>query len=114
MPQRAAAAVHARSGQVEVEWGRDEAGLYAVPLHVSFEDRPGMLAAITQTVDRRGRQHPELPDGRPTTAGIGGADLIVDIDGREHLDRIFAALRQLPGVTGVGSGPSSFARRASF
>ncbi|MCU0292825.1 MAG: hypothetical protein MUF10_12685, partial [Thermoanaerobaculaceae bacterium] len=44
----------------------------------------------------------------------GAADLIVDIDGREHLNRIFAALRVLPGVTGVGSGPSSFARRASF
>jgi len=25
-----------------------EAGVYSVPLHVGFEDRPGLLAAVTQ------------------------------------------------------------------
>ena len=34
--------------EVEVEWGGRSAGVYSVPLHVTFEDRPGMLAAISQ------------------------------------------------------------------
>ncbi len=99
--------------QVKVEWGATQGTTYAVPLNVSFEDRPGMLAAITQTVNG---EDANIRSCQMATHDRhhGAADLIVDIDGREHLNRIFAALRLISGVTGVGSGPSSFARRSTF
>jgi GTP pyrophosphokinase len=98
---------------VKVEWGSSQGASYAVPLNVSFDDRPGMLAAITQTVngeDANIRSCQMASRDRHR----GAADLIIDIRGREHLSRVFGALRKIPGVTGVASGPSSFARRSEF
>ena len=98
---------------VKVEWGPTEGGTYAVPLNVSFDDRPGMLAAITQAVTA---QEANIRSCQMTTRDgrRGAADLIVDIRGREHLGQVFGALRQLAGVTSVASGPSAFSRRSQF
>ncbi|HPC82674.1 MAG TPA: bifunctional (p)ppGpp synthetase/guanosine-3',5'-bis(diphosphate) 3'-pyrophosphohydrolase [Thermoanaerobaculaceae bacterium] len=98
---------------VKVEWGPTQGASYAVPLNVSFEDRPGMLAAITQAVtgeEANIRSCQMAAHDRRR----GAADLIIDIQGREHLARVFGALRQVPGVTGVASGPSVFSRRSEF
>lgn len=98
---------------VKVDWGPTQGASYAVPLNVSFDDRPGMLAAISQAVTG---ENANIRSCQMATHDRrhGTADLVVDIRGREHLARVFAALRQLPGVTGVASGPSAFSRRSEF
>ncbi len=85
--------------EVEVEWG-GVTGAFSVPLHVSFEDRPGMLAAISQVTNGEGANvrscHLSTHEGQ-----LGTADLVVDVQGREHLERLLAVLRRVPGVTTV-------------
>ncbi|MEW6338666.1 MAG: RelA/SpoT family protein [Acidobacteriota bacterium] len=95
--------------EVEVEWG-GEAGSYPAPLHVGFEDRPGMLAALSQAVSGEEANirscHLATHEGR-----MGTADLVVDVRGRGHLERVVAALRRVGGVTTVEGSNAAQARR---
>ena len=85
--------------EVEVEWG-GVTGAFSVPLHVSFEDRPGMLAAISQEANGENANirscHLATHEGQ-----LGTADLVVDVNGRDHLEKLLVVLRRLPGVTTV-------------
>jgi (p)ppGpp synthase/HD superfamily hydrolase len=82
--------------EVEVEWG-GEAGSYPVPVHITFEDRPGMLASISQAVaveEANVRScHLATQEDR-----LGTADLVVEARGRRHLEKVLGALRRVPGV----------------
>jgi GTP pyrophosphokinase len=95
--------------EVEVEWG-GATGAFSVPLHVAFEDRPGMLAAISQAANGDNANirscHLATHEGQ-----LGTADLVVDVNGREHLERVIATLRRLPGVTTVDTNVTVHARR---
>jgi guanosine-3',5'-bis(diphosphate) 3'-pyrophosphohydrolase len=95
--------------EVEVEWGT-EAAAFSVPLHVSFEDRPGMLAALSQAANGENANirscHLATHEGQ-----LGTADLVVDVNGREHLENVIAVLRQLPGVTMVETNVAIHPRR---
>ena len=85
--------------EVEVEWG-GVTGAFAVPLHVSFEDRPGMLAAISQAAND---EDANIRSCQLATNSerLGTAELVVDVNGREHLEKLLVVLRHIPGVTTV-------------
>ncbi len=95
--------------EVAVEWG-GEVGAFAVPIQVNFEDRPGMLAALSQAVNAEGANirscHLNTHEDR-----LGTADLVVDVQGRGHLEKLLAMLRKIPGVTTVDVGVSTHLRR---
>jgi guanosine-3',5'-bis(diphosphate) 3'-pyrophosphohydrolase len=95
--------------EVEVEWGTETAA-FSVPLHVTFEDRPGMLAALSQAANGENANirscHLATHEGQ-----LGTADLVVDVKGREHLENVIAVLRQLPGVTMVETNVAIHPRR---
>ena len=95
--------------EVEVEWG-GVTGAFAVPVHVGFEDRSGMLAALSQAANGEGADirscHLATNEDR-----LGTADLVVDVSGRGHLERVLAALRHLAGVTSVDVSLTTPARR---
>ncbi len=95
--------------EVEVEWA-GEAGVYSVPLHVGFEDRPGMLAAISQgaTGEEANIRSCHLSTNDD---GLGIADLVVDVRGRDHLERVTAALRRVTGVMTIESDSVLHGRR---
>lgn len=86
--------------EVEVEWGSGEESAYPVPLAVGFEDRPGILAAVSQALSGENINVRSL---HMATAedGLGQADLVIDVKGRDGLNRIVAVLRHIAGVTGV-------------
>jgi len=92
--------------EVEVEWG-SETGAYAVPIHVAFEDRSGILAGISQAITGEGGDirscHLATHD-----AGLGTVDFVVQVHDRDHLRRILTAIR---GVSGVASADSRSTRR---
>jgi guanosine-3',5'-bis(diphosphate) 3'-pyrophosphohydrolase len=95
--------------EVEVEWGGD-LGHYPAPLHVTFEDRPGMLASISQAAagedaNIRSCQLATYDDR------LGTADLVVDVRGRDHLERVLAAVRRVAGVTSAEGSTASQGRR---
>ncbi len=83
--------------EVEVAW-EGESGSYSVPVHVSFEDRTGMLAAISKAVADQGANvrscHLSTHD-----ESLGTIDLIIEVRGRDHLERVLASLRAVAGVT---------------
>lgn len=85
--------------EVEVSW-EGETGAYSVPVHVSFEDRCGMLAAVSKAVADQGANirscHLATND-----ESFGTIDLILEVRGRDHLERVLAALRTVTGVTRV-------------
>jgi GTP pyrophosphokinase len=101
--------LYAAEREVDVTWA-SEGGAFAVPLHIGFEDKPGMLAALSQAaiaLDANIRScHLATHEER-----LGTADLTVDVKGREHLERLVSALRRVSGVTSVDPGISAQTRR---
>jgi len=95
--------------EVAVEWG-GETGAFAVPIAVGFEDRPGMLAALSQAASG---EDANIRSCQLNTHEdqLGTADLVIDVNGRRHLERVLAVLRRIPGVTTVEAGFSSQGRR---
>ena len=95
--------------EVEVEWAGVE-GAFAVPLNVGFEDRPGMLASISQAANGENANirscHLSTNEDR-----LGTAELVVDVQGREHLEKVLVALRHIPGVTSVETSVTAPGRR---
>jgi GTP pyrophosphokinase len=95
--------------EVEVEWG-GEAGSYPVPVHVTFEDRPGMLAAISQAVaveDANIRScHLATQEDR-----LGTVDLVVEARGRRHLEKVLGSLRRVAGVINADGSAVAAGRR---
>ena len=84
--------------EVEVEWG-GVTGAFAVPLHVGFEDRPGMLASISQAANGEDANirscHLSTNEDR-----LGTADLVVDVNGRAHLGASRARRVLAPPLSG--------------
>ncbi len=88
------------SREIDVEWERADDASFTVDLEIRTEDRPGLLAKITQTIAAANSniqtiQARTLPDG---TATIDGSVTTPD---RRHLDKLLVALRSLPGVNQV-------------
>ena len=88
------------SREIEVEWESEKNTLFTVDLEIQTEDRPGLLAKMTQIISAANSNIQSIeartrPDG---TATIEGSITTVD---RKHLDKLLVALRALPGVTQV-------------
>jgi len=84
--------------EVEVRWGSVE-GSYPMPVSVLFEDRPGMLAAISQAVTNAGSNIRSCHLATEDRCGV--VNLEVDVAGRDHLEKVMAAIRRVSGVTQV-------------
>ncbi len=84
--------------------GLVDAGRYQ-QISIQVSDTPGELAAITAAIASEGgnilevehnREAPQLP------VGVAILDLVLEVDGPEHFDRVLAALTAA-GITRVGS-----------
>ncbi|MDW7968717.1 MAG: bifunctional (p)ppGpp synthetase/guanosine-3',5'-bis(diphosphate) 3'-pyrophosphohydrolase [Thermoanaerobaculum sp.] len=87
--------------KVEVHWSLTD-GSYPMPFHVFFEDRPGMLAAISQAITNAGSNIRSCHLATEDRCGV--VNLEVDVSGREQLDQVLSLVRRVPGVTRVGYG----------
>ncbi len=90
-----------RERVADVEWmkgGEEEA--YSVTLHVLVEDRPGALAAVTQSI---ANIKTNIRDARATVNadGRGEITITVEIFDMKHLDRVTGAVKTVPGVIDV-------------
>ena len=88
------------SREIEVEWERADDASFTVELEIRTEDRPGLLAKITQVISAANSniqsiQARTLPDGTATI------DSNVTTPDRKHLDKLLVSLRGLPGVNQV-------------
>ncbi len=87
--------------EVEVRWG-SLGGSYPMPLHVFFEDRPGMLAAISQAITSAGSNIRTCHLATEDRCGV--VNLEVDVSGRDQLEKVVALIRRVSGVTRVDFG----------
>ena len=87
--------------EVEVRWGSLGAS-YPMPLHVFFEDRPGMLAAISQAITSAGSNIRTCHLATEDRCGV--VNLEVDVSGRDQLEKVVALIRRVSGVTRVDFG----------
>ncbi len=86
---------------VEVEWAKsDKKEIQSVRIHVTTENRTGMLAGITNAIA-------EIKTGiRDARANVsrddrGLVEVTVEVFDKKHLDRVLASLQQVPGVIAV-------------
>ena len=87
---------------IPVEWVKADSdpGRYAVSLRVTTEDRPGMLADLTQAI---ANMSTNLRDARASVDADarGHIELTVEVFDLKHLERLTAALKSVPDVIGV-------------
>jgi GTP pyrophosphokinase len=87
---------------VPVAWVRTETdpSRYPVSLRVTTEDRPGMLADLTQAI---ANVSTNLRDARATVdqSGHGQIELTVEVFDLKHLERVTAAIKGVADVLGV-------------
>jgi GTP diphosphokinase / guanosine-3',5'-bis(diphosphate) 3'-diphosphatase len=88
------------SREIHVEWEKAKEASFTVDLTIETEDRPGMLAKITQVISAAGSniRSIEARTSRDGTAVIEGSITTVN---RRHLEKLLVSLGALPGVTGV-------------
>ena len=86
--------------EIEVEWHSAKDSSFTVDLQIRTEDRPGMLARITQVISAAGSniRSIEARTSRDGTATIEGSVTTRD---RRHLEKLLTTLRGVPGVTEV-------------
>ncbi len=86
--------------EIDVEWATQAQGSYPISLLIETEDRPGMLARLTEAIARleTNIRQIEADTDRP---GRGNIEIVVEVANRAHLERIRQALRGLPGVLEV-------------
>jgi GTP pyrophosphokinase len=86
--------------EIEVEWHSAKDSSFTVDLEIRTEDRPGMLAKITQVISAAGSniRAIEARTSRDGTAAIEGSVTTRD---RRHLEKLLVMLRGVPGVTEV-------------
>ncbi len=87
--------------EIEVRWGAG-GGSYPVRLAVFFEDRPGMLAAISQAITNAGSNIRTCHLATEDRCGV--VNLEVDVSGRDHLEKVVGLIRRVSGVTHVDCG----------
>jgi GTP pyrophosphokinase len=97
--------------EIEVEWAREAGGTYPVALTVETEDRPGMIAKLTESIADLETNIRQL-EAETSETGRGLIDVIVEVRDRRHLEKIRQALRAVSGVLNVERRPGATARRA--
>lgn len=87
---------------IPVEWVKasSDPTRYAVSLRVTTEDRPGMLADLTQTIANLSTN---LTDAHASVdeQARGQIELTIEVFDLKHLERLTAALKSVPDVIGV-------------
>jgi GTP pyrophosphokinase len=88
------------SREIEVEWHAGKDASFTVDLEVQVEDRPGILARITQVISDAA-SNIESIEARTSPGGTAVIEGSVTTPDRRHLDRLLLAIRGVPGVTSV-------------
>jgi GTP pyrophosphokinase len=85
--------------EIEVEWGQEKDAVFGVSLTLETEDRPGMLAKVTDAITKAGSNitHFEAQT-HETGASIG---VICQLKNRKQLDKMLREVRAIPGVLRV-------------
>ena len=83
--------------RVNVAWGKHGTELYDTEITLTTEDRPGMVAAISEGIQRLGINVQRF-HGSATEEGAGLFHIALRVRDRAHLVELMAGLRRIRGV----------------
>ena len=83
--------------RVNVAWGKHGTELYDTEIALTTEDRPGMVAAISEGIQRVGINVQRF-HGSATEEGAGLFHIALRVRDRTHLVELMASLRRIRGV----------------
>ncbi|MFQ5701765.1 MAG: RelA/SpoT family protein, partial [Acidobacteriota bacterium] len=86
--------------RIEVTWAKGDDQLYGARLVLDTEDRPGLLARITNAIADE-KTNISNVDARTSDQETGRISIVLEVRDREHLDRLIGRLRRLPGIRSV-------------
>jgi len=86
--------------EIEVEWARQDGGVYRVTLWIETEDRPGMIAKLTESIAKLESNIRQF-EAQTLDTGRGLIEVTIEVRDRRHLEKVRQALRALPGVLQV-------------
>jgi GTP diphosphokinase / guanosine-3',5'-bis(diphosphate) 3'-diphosphatase len=82
--------------RIPVEWAGETQATFPVRLRILTEDRPGMLAAITNVISETGANIRTFESGgQDMRARI---EVALDVNDRKQLERILGGVKRIPGV----------------
>jgi GTP pyrophosphokinase len=82
--------------RIPVEWASETQATFPVRLRILTEDRPGMLAAITNVISETGANIRTFESGgQDMRARI---EVALDVNDRKQLERILGGVKRIPGV----------------
>jgi len=87
--------------EIEVEWARQDGGVYPVVLDIQTEDQKGMLAKLTEVIAKHDSNIRQF-DAETLETGEGRIRVVVEVRNRKQLEKLRAAIRGLEGVLAVG------------
>jgi GTP pyrophosphokinase len=86
--------------KIDVEWNTDKTSLYSVMLKITSEDRPGMLASISQTISSQDINI-QKADVRTTHNNRAVGTFYIEVHGQEQLNNLIRAIEKVDGVYSV-------------
>ncbi len=86
--------------EIEVEWVRGGDEVFPVILSIETEDRPGMLARLTEAIAKLHGNIRQIEADTEET-GRGLIEVVVEVRDRRHLERLSQALGGVAGVLEV-------------
>ena len=86
--------------RVEVEWARQEGGLYHVTLTIETEDQPGMIARLTEAIAKLESNIRQF-EAQTLETRRGLIEVTVEVRDRAHLEKLRQVIRAVPGVLNV-------------
>jgi GTP pyrophosphokinase len=92
---------HHPERRIDVKWGKpkDKRELYLISVVLETEDRPGILAHLTEAIasQETNISHIEAETG----TGRGVIQITLQVRDRRHLEKVLSRLRGVPGVLSV-------------
>ena len=86
--------------EIEVEWARQGDEVYPVALVIETEDRPGMLARLTEVIAKLESNIRQI-EAETVEPGRGLIEVVVEVRNRRQLEKLRNGIRDLPGVLQV-------------
>jgi GTP pyrophosphokinase len=86
--------------EIEVEWSTESEQVYPVTLQIEADDRPGVLAKLTELIAKRGSNIRTI-DARRGDGSGASIEVVVEIKDQRQLTRLQDGILKLPEVVSV-------------
>jgi GTP pyrophosphokinase len=87
--------------KIEVEWARAAEDAFPVRIVVHTDDRPGMLAQLTNLLANESSNIRSLEAKGESDQDGGVVEMTVDVRDKRQLEKLVAAMRRISGVRDV-------------